>query len=99
MLVSAKRQPLGDVKWSDLFSCVDEGGCVEGFVSLAPTYDRPVWSVRIAFWGADDTGICRDRELTDYAEAVALYDHLVRWLNNLILVERDTLFALGFNWD
>lgn len=98
-LIDAKRRPLGDVQWSDLFSCVDEGGCVEGFVSLQPTYNRPTWHIRTAFWGADDTGVCRDREVTDYDEAVALYEHLVRWLNNLIVVERDALFALGFNWD
>ncbi len=99
ILVDAKRRPLGDVQWHELFTCADEGGLVEGFVSLAPLYVKPLWSVRIAFWGADDTGICRDREFAEYTDASALYEHLSRWLSNLILVDRDVLFTLGFHFD
>lgn len=99
ILARAARKPLGDVQWHELLSCVDEGGLVEGFVSLSPTYRKPCWYVRIAFWGADDTGICRDREFAEYADAQALYEHLSRWLSNLILVDRDVLFTLGFHFD
>lgn len=93
ILARAARKPLRDVQWHDLFTCVDEGGFVEGFVSLAPLYVNPLWSVRVAFWGADDTGICRDREFAEYADALVLYEHLSRWLSNLILVD------LGFHFD
>lgn len=99
MLAKAARKPLRDVQWHELLTCVDEGGLVEGFVILSPTYRKPCWYVRIAFWGADDTGICRDREFAEYADALAPYEHLSRWLSNLILVDRDVLFTLGFHFD
>jgi hypothetical protein len=35
----------------------------------------------------------------EYADALALYEHLSRWLSNLILVDRDVLFTLGFRFD
>ena len=99
ILARAARKPLRDVQWHELLTCVDEGGLVAGFVSLSPTYGKPCWYVRIAFWGADDTGISREREFAEYADALALYEHLSRWLSNLILVDRDVLFTIGFHFD
>ena len=71
-------------------------GCVKGSVYMYS--DGPSWAVRVNFWGADDTGIERDITLQDEAAAVALFDRLSRWLSGLVIVERATLFAMGFSW-
>ena len=80
-----------------------EGGFVEATVIIfddnagKPLNYPDEYTVRVSFWGLDDTGIERYHKTKDYSDTIECYNRLNKWLSNLGLVSRNELYELGFH--
>ena len=54
------------------------------------------FDVRIAFWGADDTGMCKEYSFPDLHLANSTYDMWSRWLGNVGVLSKQILSTVGF---
>lgn len=76
----------------------DELRGLRGLVLGRVFLDTKRFWVRTCFWGADDTGIERDRRFNTQDEAAAYYERESRWLSGLVLADREVLLGMGFVW-